>query len=179
MRKDCKRSTGSQTGWKTPHQSVFRISAGQVVVLSPLRGCRITHRSLPRNPFASDVLAADSAPLIAPLSLPSECCCLALRSQLNNFPPVRRLALRSQRRLRSTPALRSGIFPVALPARPQSLFAHLLQSPGLPPAPRIGTLDRQTFGCLSFKASETRRDNYLSNLMDYCQHLPQDSDLSL
>ena len=42
VRKDYKRSAGSQTGWKTPHHSVFRISAGQVVVLSTTR---LPHRS--------------------------------------------------------------------------------------------------------------------------------------
>ena len=94
---------------------------------------------------------AAPAPLFAPQRLPSESRRLALRSQLNNFPPVRRLALRSQRRHRSTPALRIGIFPVALPARLQSLFAHFMQFPGLPPALRIGILNGQTLCCLSYK----------------------------
>lgn len=143
VRKDCKRSAGSQTGRKTPStfslpdlrrtgcSTVHHEAAASLIALCPATHLPVTY------------WPADSAPLIAPLSLPSECCRLALRSQPRNFLPVRRLALRSQCRLRSTPALRIGIFPMALPARLQSLFAHFMQSPGLPPAPRIGILNEQ------------------------------------
>ena len=116
-----------RTGCSTVHYE----AAASLIALCPATHLPVTY------------WPADSAPLIAPLSLPSECCCLALRSQLCNFPPVKRLAHRSQRRHRSTPALRIGIFPVTLPARLQSLFAHFMQSPGLPPAPRIGILNEQ------------------------------------
>ncbi len=124
-----------RTGCSTVHHE----AAASLIAL-----CPATHLPVAYWPAAS-------APLFAPQMLQSECCRLALRSQQCNFPPVRRLALRSQRRHRSTPALRSGIFPVALPARPQSLFAHFIQSPGLPPALRIGILNGR--GCTTTPAT--------------------------
>ncbi len=116
------------TGYSTVHYQV----AASLFAL-----CPATHLPVAYWPTAS-------APLFAPQRLPLESRRFAHRSQLNNFPPVRRLALRYQRRHRSTPALRIRIFPVALPARLQSLIAYFMQSPGLPPAPRIGILDGQT-----------------------------------
>ena len=103
--------------------------------------CPATHLPVPYWPAAP-------VPLIAPQRLPSESHRFAHRTQPCNFPPVRRLALRSQRRHRSTPAHRIGIFPVALPVRLQSLIAHFMQPPGLPPALRIGILNGQML-CLS------------------------------
>jgi hypothetical protein len=69
------------TGCSTVHHE----AAASLIALCPATHLPVTY------------WPADSAPLIAPLSLPSECCRLALRSQLCNIPPVRRLALRHQR----------------------------------------------------------------------------------
>ena len=91
-----------RTGCSTVHYE----AAASLIAL-----CPATHLPVTYWPAAS-------APLIAPQRLPSESCRLALRSQLSNFPPVRRLALRLSAVTGVHPLIAIGIFPVTLPARP-------------------------------------------------------------
>ena len=148
-----------RTGCSTVHYE----AAASLIALCPATHLPVTY------------WPADSAPLIAPLSLPSECCRLALRSQPCNIPPVRRLALRHQRPSQDyTSLIAIGLFlwPYLPDCNRSSHISCSLR--GFHPHRELGfSMDRR-FGCLSYKASETRRDNYLSitwNIVNIC-HRP-------
>ncbi len=138
---DCKRSTGSQTGGKTPHCSAFQISAGQVLVLSTTR---LPHRSSlsALQPIASCVLASRLCPARRTTEVWSR------RETRNRSSHIscgfllaassrRRLALRSQRQPQEYTRSSHWTVPVSFPASLQSLFALLMQVPELPSAPSV------------------------------------------